>query len=80
MGVTEPYRAWCLDEAVMEFGLACEEAMESARNSGAKRGKGKGPSEAQKRGKAENALRKMLGLPQKFRGIESLAKKKKDDG
>lgn len=44
--------------------MACEDAISSARG-------GKG-SEAQKNGKAENALRKMLGMEQKFRDITEL--------
>lgn len=78
IGVLDPYRAWCFDEAAMEFGLACEAAMEDARNSGSKsKGKGKGLSEKQKAGKADNALRKMLGLEQKFSDITSLKPKPK---
>lgn len=71
MGITDTYRAFCFDEAVTEFGLACEAEMDRAR----KPGKGKKKqSDAQLNAKAENALRKMLGIKQKFADIRSLSK------
>lgn len=66
MGITETYRAWCFDEACASFGQACETEMESARK--VPKGK-KTPSDAILNGKAENALRKMLGMKQKFRDV-----------
>lgn len=74
MSITDPYLAWCFDEACVEFGQACQEAMDDARKDKSKssaKGKSKGLSDKQKDARAENALRKMLGLKQKFRGIES---------
>lgn len=59
MGVSDAFTAFCLDEATAAWGQAIEEAQAEAR-----RGKG---SETQKRAKAENAVRKMLGIPMKFR-------------
>jgi hypothetical protein len=66
MAITGSYRTWCFDQAVNEFGTACENAMDEARNSFGKKSKA---SEAQRQAKAENALRKMLGLGMKFRDI-----------
>jgi len=67
LGVHDDYLAWCVNEAVYEFGTACEEAVEDART----RKKGKAD---QKAAAGENALRRMLGLDPKFRGIEALMK------
>lgn len=67
--IDDPYLAWCVDDAVYEFGTACEEAMESAR--GNKKG-----TAAQKNGAAENALRRMLGVRQKYRDITELVNKR----
>ena len=77
VGIAGVYRAWCFDEVVLEFGLACEDAMKDASEH---KGKGKAPTAAQSRGKAENALRKMLGMQQKFRDIRSARHAKDDDG
>lgn len=66
IGLTDSYAAWCLDEACMAFGQACEEVMSDAR------ARGKGKTDAQRNGAAMNALRKMLGLKQKFRDISEL--------
>lgn len=66
MGITGSYRAWCFDQAVYEFGSACDVAIEDARNSFGKKSK---VSDAQRQAKAENALRKMLGVGMKFRDI-----------
>ena len=69
MGVIDPYSAYCLDEAVSFFGSACEKAMDDARRSGGKNTK---QTPAQEAAKAENALRRMLGVPQKFRSLREL--------
>lgn len=61
--------AFCLDEAIADFGSACEAAMNEARKD---RSKGKTKLSAeQKDAKAENALRKMLGEQPKFRDPRS---------
>lgn len=71
MGITETYRAWCFDEAVTTFGQACDSAMADARKIPKGSKSKKQPSEAILNGKAENALRKMLGMPQKFSDIRT---------
>jgi hypothetical protein len=60
------FTAYCFDEACTHFGETITIAMEQA----------KGKTDAQKRGNAENILRKYLGLPQKFRDIGQLGKGK----
>ena len=67
LDVTDSYASYCLDEACFAFGSACESAMDEARRTANKKA-----TEAQRRGRAENALRKMLGLPMKFRNIGDL--------
>lgn len=67
--IEDPYRAWCIDDAVYEFGTACEAVVDDAKAS--KKG-----TAAQKNGAGENALRRMLGVPQKFRDISELINKR----
>lgn len=71
--ITDPYHAWCFDEACAVFGRACEAAMADARKDRSKGKKGSKQSAEQREAKAENALRRMLGIPQKFRNIGDLA-------
>lgn len=71
VAITEPYTAFCFDQACVSFGEAAEAAMDSV--------KGKGKT---LRGKRENMLRKFLGQEQKFRSIDELrpgAKRERDD-
>lgn len=72
LGITGVYRQWCFDEACAEWGQACEAEMDRARQTKSK-GK-KQPSVAQQNAKAENALRKMLGMKQQFQDIRALTK------
>lgn len=74
LGITDTYHAWCFDEACATFGGACERAMEVARKppKRSKGSKGSKLSAEQLEARAENALRKMLGMERKYRGIESL--------
>lgn len=59
------YYAFCFDEACTFFGDTVSLAMEQA----------KGKTDAQKRGAAENILRKYLGLQPKFRDIGNASRK-----
>lgn len=65
LAIFDPYEAWCLDEAVQMFGAEVESEMDAARD----RRKG---NAKQKAAAAENMLRKMLGMKQKFRDITEL--------
>lgn len=70
--VEDTYKAWCLDEACLTFGREVEDVVQDAYD----KGKGK---PAQKRGRADNAMRKMLGMQPKFRSIGELAEPRKRD-
>lgn len=69
LALDDPYVAYCFDEACMAFGTACESAMEAV----------KGKTDKVRRANRENALRKMLGLPQKFRNPPAPGQKKQED-
>jgi hypothetical protein len=66
------YTAYCFDEACGHFGNYVSQAMDEAME------KSKSKNEAQKRGAADNVLRRYLGLPQKFRDIGQAARAKKE--
>lgn len=55
----DTYAAYCLDEAVIEFGVWVESKIDAVDAKSAK----------QREALAENALRKCLGMEQKFRSI-----------
>lgn len=63
------YTAFCFDEACHLWGNTLMTAMETA----------KGKTDAQRRGNAENILRRYLGLPPKFADIGSAARAKKPE-
>lgn len=71
MAITEPYNAWCFDEAVAVFGASCEEAMTQARRPP----KNTKLNADQLDARADNALRRMLGMKQKFRSIHDLSRR-----
>lgn len=71
--INDPYVAWCVDEAVLEFGTAVEDAVQEEYENT------KG-SKALKNGAAENALRRMLGVEEKFRDPIDFIKKPKAKG
>lgn len=62
MHLTNSYVAYCFDEACLTFGSAVEEAM----------GAVKAKNERLRRGKAENVLRKFIGIQPKYRDISEL--------
>jgi len=62
------FTAYCFDEAVHYFGSYVTTAVEQA----------KGKTEQQRKGAAENILRKYLGMPTKFRDIGELGRHKVD--
>lgn len=63
LGILNPYAAYCFDEACLAFGAGCEGVMDAVRT--------KGKSEKHIRGAKENALRKVLGLEQKYADIRA---------
>jgi hypothetical protein len=56
MAVDDEYAAFCLDEACLHFGDQVKAAMDAVED--------KNPR--MQRGKRENVLRQMLGMPRKF--------------
>ena len=56
--------AYCVDEAIGHFGSTIEQAMDKVKGKNAKT----------KRAKAENVLRRYLGLKQQFRDASELVK------
>lgn len=67
LGIEDDFEAFCVDEAVYYFGEYVKEKMEEV----------KGKTKAQRRGKAENVLRKYLGEKPKFRDISEIGALKK---
>jgi hypothetical protein len=57
LSITDPYKAWCLNEAIHHFGTEIEAAISKA----------KGRNEKARAANAENILRQHLGLAKKFR-------------
>lgn len=62
--ITDPYTAYCINEAVIHFGSTVESAMDAVKT--------KGKKAAQIRGARENVLRRYVGLAPKFADIRTL--------
>lgn len=67
LGIDDPYEAYCLDEAVLSFGDGVRAELDKV----------KGKNQEQKR---MMALRRMLGMKQKFADPAGLIGKKKSSG
>lgn len=72
MFITDPYSAYCLNEAVFHFGKAVEDRMEME---GASRGKH--DNEKRQAHRRDVAFRKMLGLELKFASPTAMIDKAK---
>lgn len=72
MGIGNAYEAYCFDEAVWRFGTGVQAEVDEA---GKPKQKKVNKDEVRREALAQNAFRRLVGLPQKFRDITQAVKK-----